>query len=305
MSKKIILTFTVVLALGIWASKTLLKKSDTKSKTSAADLKANSHWTCPMHPQIHQDHAGECPICHMKLVQVRTQETQESRSTRAQVHPTADQLALIGVQKQQVEKMDLNVSVPVAGRFITSSNVAFQIYESDLPLIKPGLQFTGRSSFAAGEISGTITSVDSIVDPTSRTVRVIGRIESGPRGLVSETTFSGTVRRLLKNRIAVPESSVLHTGKSDLVYVFANENKLSPREVQLGAKSEGFYEVVSGLEAQEYISSGPNFLIDSEAKIRGSSEKANKEGRAATPECPSDQHWDIPMAMCMPGKATK
>ncbi|HET8881137.1 MAG TPA: efflux RND transporter periplasmic adaptor subunit [Solimonas sp.] len=29
-----------------------------------------SGWTCPMHPQIRQDHAGDCPICGMHLVPV-------------------------------------------------------------------------------------------------------------------------------------------------------------------------------------------------------------------------------------------
>ena len=24
-------------------------------------------WTCGMHPQVIQDHPGDCPICHMKL----------------------------------------------------------------------------------------------------------------------------------------------------------------------------------------------------------------------------------------------
>lgn len=305
MRKKLIWIISAALILGIWAVKNLTKKSDTKSKTAVTDVESNSYWTCPMHPQIHQDHPGECPICHMKLVQVKAQESQVTESARSDVQPTSNQLALIGVQKQQVEKMDLNVSIPVAGRLMSGSSVAFQVYESDLALVRSGLPFKGRSSFAEGEISGTITSVDSIVDPTSRTVRVVGRIDSGPRGLVSETTFSGTINILLKNRIAIPESSVLHTGKSELVYIFMEGNKLSPREIQLGAKSEGFYEVVSGLEPGEYISSGPNFLIDSEAKIRGSSEKAKKDGKSATPECPPDQHWDIPMAMCMPGKAAK
>jgi Cu(I)/Ag(I) efflux system membrane fusion protein len=28
-------------------------------------------WTCPMHPQVIQDHPGSCPICHMDLVPVK------------------------------------------------------------------------------------------------------------------------------------------------------------------------------------------------------------------------------------------
>ena len=31
---------------------------------------AKKMWVCPMHPQILQDHPGECPICGMDLVEI-------------------------------------------------------------------------------------------------------------------------------------------------------------------------------------------------------------------------------------------
>lgn len=302
--KRWIAVLILLLVVGFWASKKFFKPTTSVEKSAAEKVVAQSYWTCPMHPQIHQDHAGECPICHMKLVQVKAQEAVASESARSPIQASSGQLALIGVQKTQVERMDLNVSIPVAGRLVSSSTVAFQLYESDIAFIRPGLPFKGKSSFVPGEeIRGTISSVDSIVDPTSRTIRTLGRVDKGPRGLIAETTFSGVVEVPLKNRIAIPESSVLHTGTGDLVYIFGEDGKLTAREVILGQKTEGFFEVTSGLEPGETISSGPNFLIDSEAKVRGTSSQTGASRK--TPECPSDQHWDIPMAMCMPGKATK
>ena len=32
------------------------------------DAQNQSYWTCVMHPQVHQDHPGNCPICGMQLV---------------------------------------------------------------------------------------------------------------------------------------------------------------------------------------------------------------------------------------------
>src|SRR6185312_12877033 len=295
----------VVLALvGLWAAKKIFHDKDaSKNKTVITKLNGTNYWTCPMHPQIHATHAGECPICHMKLVPVKAEAAQSAQSHRAAIQPSEDQLELIGIQKQQVERMDLTVAIPISGRLLSPSKVAFQIYESDLIDVKPGLSFTGSSSLAeGGEISGTIASVDSIVDPTSRTVRVVGVIQQGPKALLAETPFSGVITVHLKNRVSIPESSVLHTGTGDLVYLFGDDHKLTPQKVKLGLKSEGFYEVLSGLEPGQFISSGPNFLIDSEAKIRGTSEPAPGETKPSTPACPTDQHWDTPMAMCMPGK---
>ena len=297
----------VVIAIsGFWVAKNFFHRDPEKSKATFKEVKGATYWTCAMHPQIHLNHEGECPICHMKLIKVMAQETRISESARSDVQGSSNQFNLIGAQRTQVERMDLNVKIPMAGRFLSGSSVAFQVYESDLTLVRPGLSFNGHSSFSReGEIKGTIVFVDSIVDPTSRTVRVIGRINSGGRGLISETTFSGAIEVPLKNKVAIPESSVLHTGTGDLVYVFTEGNKLSAREVSLGQKTEGFFEVYSGLEPGEVISPGPNFLIDSEAKIRGTSESTSGSTKPKIPQCPSGQQWDTPMAMCMPGKAEK
>lgn len=308
MKKKWMWIAIIIAAIGLWASKDLFKKKEkSPDKSSVTKAENASYWTCPMHPQIHSDKPGECPICHMKLVQVKARQeakNQEAKDeARSEVIATDSQASLLGIQKHTVEKMDLTVLLPVSGRFLSSSSVAFQVYESDLRFVKPGLTFKGEGSFyPEEEIIGTISSVDSIVDPTSRTVRVVGSVKKGPRGLFSETSFRGEVEISLKDRVAIPESSVLHTGSGDLVYIFGDGNKLSAREVKLGPKTETFYEVLSGLKVGEVISSGPNFLIDSEAKIRGVSNSSDDSGKKSTPSCPEGEHWDTPMNMCMPGK---
>lgn len=271
-----------VLALA-WVLKNYFNKAEVKSQSLITQKGGGSYWTCPMHPNIHMDKAGECPICHMKLVQVQAQEAQaaaraEKKTGRETVYATNSQVQLLGVQKHTVEQMDLKVLLPVSGRFISSSAVAFQVYESDLKTVKPGLTFRGESSFyPEEEIEGVISSVDTIVDPSSRTVRVTGSIRKGPRNLVSESSFRGEIEILLKNRIAVPESAVLHTGSADIVYLFSDDNRLTSKPVKLGAKTETFYEILKGLEGGEVISSGPNFLIDSEAKIRGTPEGSDDQ----------------------------
>src|SRR5690606_7326275 len=137
------------------------------------------------------------------------------------IQATSQQLDLVGIQKEEVQKMTLFAKIPIAGRFISAGSVAFQVYESDLRYIKPGVNFNGESStYSEDEIRGVITSVDNIIDPTSRTVRVIGSVKNGPTGIIAETSFSGVIEIELKDRIAISESSVLHGGQGDLVYVF-------------------------------------------------------------------------------------
>jgi multidrug efflux pump subunit AcrA (membrane-fusion protein) len=52
------------------------------SKRSPANPAEKTLYTCSMHPQVTQDHPGDCPICGMKLVPVRKQPSSTS-STEA------------------------------------------------------------------------------------------------------------------------------------------------------------------------------------------------------------------------------
>ena len=45
--------------------------ASVKESGKAADGKKQL-WTCGMHPQVIQDHPGDCPICHMKLTPLVT-----------------------------------------------------------------------------------------------------------------------------------------------------------------------------------------------------------------------------------------
>lgn len=37
------------------------------ANTTPVGSPAAEVWTCPMHPEVHADHAGPCPICGMPL----------------------------------------------------------------------------------------------------------------------------------------------------------------------------------------------------------------------------------------------
>lgn len=281
MNKKLIAIIAAILLLAAYA----VIKSQRKNVTikndgliSASEDETSSYYTCPMHPQIHSEKPGECPICHMQLVKVKSQKSSKAisdskTSSRSDVIASSKQIQLMGIQKHSVEKMNLVVKIPISGRLISSRTVAFQIYESDIRYIKSGLTFKGYSSTSPDdEIQGLIISVDSLVDSSSRTLRVVGSITKGPQSLASETSFRGEIQIELKERLAIPESSVLHTGNGDLAYLMDADGTFKAKKIILGLKTESFYEVLSGLSEKDTISSGPNFLIDSEAQIRGANQ---------------------------------
>lgn len=258
MNRRRFLVATSAVSL-IWVTGCTQKKEET------------GYWTCTMHPQVHQSEPGKCPICGMPLVHVDKKDHVESQTEETSgIEPTDTQLKNANISKYKVSKKDFLVTLSLSGRAISPREVSFQIYESDLGVVKPGIQISGYASTDPDTVmKGKISSVDTIVDPSSRTVRANAVLQSSVANFVAETSFYGQIQNKLKNQILIPEEAVLHAGKRDLVYLFTEDGKIQPQTVRLGLKSQGEYQVVAGLKEGDVISAGANFLIDSEAKIRG------------------------------------
>src|SRR4051794_19949551 len=57
------------LLLGIVAHTLLISAcSNPKPEATTVQVKSEVKYTCPMHPQIIEDHPGSCPICGMTLI---------------------------------------------------------------------------------------------------------------------------------------------------------------------------------------------------------------------------------------------
>jgi Cu(I)/Ag(I) efflux system membrane fusion protein len=73
----------------------------------------------------------------------------------------------------------------------------------------------------------------------------------------------------LGRKLTVPDDAVIDTGVRQIVYVDRKEGNFEPREVELGARTEGYREVLRGLKAGEKVAASAAFLVDSEAQLRG------------------------------------
>ena len=73
----------------------------------------------------------------------------------------------------------------------------------------------------------------------------------------------------LGRRLAVPSDAVINTGVRQIAYVDKGDGKFEPREVVTGVQAENLVEITAGLKAGEKVASAANFLIDSEAKLKG------------------------------------
>lgn len=80
---------------------------------AASDDDAISHWTCPMHPSVHEAHPGACPICGMQLVPVTKR---EARSAEIRIDDGARVQA--GIRLVAAESGRLQLAVRAPGRVV-------------------------------------------------------------------------------------------------------------------------------------------------------------------------------------------
>lgn len=71
MNKKTLIVLAAVVVAGAgggwWYAQSMTPHRHQLMKMT--DEQGKAYWTCPMHPQVRQDHPGNCPICGMKLTQ--------------------------------------------------------------------------------------------------------------------------------------------------------------------------------------------------------------------------------------------
>ena len=154
--------------------------------------------------------------------------------------------------------------------------VMFDAYESDLPFLNTGDQIGFTVQAMPGEkYSGKIIFIDPVVDPTTRVSKV--RVEiSNPSGKIKPEMFAtGIVRANLdefKDKLVIPRSAVLWTGKRSIVYVKqpdTDEPVFRIREIGLGPMLGNSYIVTDGLSEGEEIVTQGTFSVDAAAQLEG------------------------------------
>jgi len=144
------------------------------------------------------------------------------------------------------------------------------VYEEELPFIRVGQPARISLSYYPGkELSSQIDYIFPTIAADTRTAKVRLILSNGDGLLKPQMYANVEIRINLGKRLAIPESAVIDTGREQVVYVDRDDGSFEPREVQLGLRSNGYAEVLRGLKSGEKIASAANFLIDSEAQLKG------------------------------------
>lgn len=147
-----------------------------------------------------------------------------------------------------------------------------EVFEAQLPLIKPGQALTVALAAFPGEVfEAKIELIEPELNRSSRTARVRASLPNAEGRLKPGMLALATLEYQFPVSLLVPASAVLFTGKQSLVYVQAEASKphFQPRQITLGQRLGAYYQVLSGISEGELVVTKGAFRLDSELQIRG------------------------------------
>lgn len=146
------------------------------------------------------------------------------------------------------------------------------VYEQDLPWVRVGTKARIELPSQPGQIfHGEVDYIFHMMNSELRTARariVLPGRHGGPLkpGMYATAYLEGEGKEPTP---VVPENAVIRTGQREIVIVALGEGLFRPQEVNLGYASGGMVQVLDGLKAGEEVVTSAQFLLDSEAQLRG------------------------------------
>ncbi len=157
------------------------------------------------------------------------------------------------------------------------------VYEPDLPWIRKGdMAMISVASQPGRKFGGTIDYIYPYEDGKTRTVKV-RLVFDNKDGLLRPGMFAdimihaGTRDKVL----AVPSEAIVRSGTREQVFVVTGPGIFEPREVVTGVESDGYTEIVKGLQQHATVVTSAQFLIDSESKLNEATAKMLEANKAA------------------------
>lgn len=145
------------------------------------------------------------------------------------------------------------------------------------------------TAFPGEPLPGKLTALLADADLQSRTLRL--RIElpnPGGRlrpGMTAQVSLHPSGQQ--DDSLLVPAETIIRTGKRDLVMLSEDGGRFRPVEVVLGQESGGQVVVLRGLQAGQRVVASGQFLLDSEASLKGIEAVAAGDAPLAQPVQPA------------------
>jgi Cu(I)/Ag(I) efflux system membrane fusion protein len=164
-----------------------------------------------------------------------------------------------------------------------------ELPESQAALVRPGSQVEARSPGVPGAVfRGSVQALLPEVNTTTRTLKA--RVQfANPNGQLVPGLF--VTMQFMDTRagkaLLVPTEAVIQTGRRAVVMVAEEGGRFAPVDVETGLETGGQTEIKRGLKAGQRVVVSSQFLIDSEASLKGVEARLNNQPAPTAPTPPS------------------
>ncbi|MCI0411257.1 efflux RND transporter periplasmic adaptor subunit [bacterium] len=149
------------------------------------------------------------------------------------------------------------------------------IYEINANMVKVGTPVTIELPYQTNKIiTGKFAYIDPLLDPQTRTIKARIEVPNPSNALKPDMYANVILQGTAGKGLMIPDSAVISTGERNIVFVAARDGEFHPREVAIGTKIRGYYEIKSGLSEGEKVVTSGNFLMDSESKLKAAVSRA-------------------------------
>jgi membrane fusion protein (multidrug efflux system) len=145
---------------------------------------------------------------------------------------------------------------------LTVIKVDFAVPENFLAGLREGLKVIATAAaFPGRDFGGTVTSLDSRIDPVTRSVTVRANVPNADLALKPGMFLNVSLARDAYDALMVPEAALMPEQSRQFLFVI-EEGRAVRREVRIGRRQPGRVEVVAGLKTGEQV------IVEGTQKVR-------------------------------------
>jgi len=180
------------------------------------------------------------------------------------------------ISKRQADQGQATMEGQELFRIVQGSGVLVDalVPQSRLPGLATGSAAEISGSDLAAPVKAVVRSILPVVGTNDRTATV--RLEvRGANPLRVGGLYQAQLHPKLETGLVVPDASVLHTGKRDIVFLALGGGGFRPQQVETGPSEDGKTLVRDGLEAGDEVVVSAQFLLDGESRLQAVLDQMN------------------------------
>jgi len=243
---------------------------------------ASARYGCPMHPEVHSENPGQCPICRMAL---EPNKSGVSSIPEGAMPGMADLAAVENVRKHKVLDFVRMRALPIEVRELRGAawidpdrTLRAVFYTDQANVIAPDDVATfsptqaPETSFAVRLIPGPRADWDS------SSTQLHFELKAQPPGKLPAAPTPGQVgwlevQRKPRSVLTVPVNAILQSPQGPYVLRALGGFKFEKRSIQIAETftKQGIAVVLSGLEPQDRVVARASFFLDADRRLQSGS----------------------------------